>query len=851
MQSIFLIFIALANLTSNLFAAEPSEVDKTLDLAHRTLVFVEAAAPRTAFAAELQALHLKADALQMQSRPDLGKLLADIRALRRRIIFSHPLLDFDSILINRNPPTTFSHNADQYLGRHSRIGDGPVVLENWKTVPKETLLLRGKLPPGAYANLNLSYDATKFLFAFADHTPNDKNLRRFFIYEAAIDGSSVRQITGTSRDALSTGKNRQTVLIEDNDPCYLPDGSIVFVSSRSQNFGRCHSGRYVPAFLLYRADANGDNIHQISWGLENECNPAILPDGRIVYTRWEYVDRHECKFHKLWVTGPDGTAPANFYGNDTLVPFMMAQTRPIPNSRKVVTVAMAHHSFTTGSLIVIDPAKGENGPEPVTRITPEIPYPESSGWSTKGSYSFPYPLSEDLFLVAYSPNIIPRQPLIPSSSSFDIYLVDTLGGRELIYRDPNVSCFSPIPIRPRDTPRILSSVLPSHPQSITGTYFIQNVNLTRNDPQGLLKPGDIKALRFIELYDKPTPNIPPFNNPVGHGMPKRILGTVPVNPDGSVAVSVPANTPMHIQALDKNGMAIVTERSFHYLQPGEVRSCVGCHESAGTAPPVSYSASSWKIQSLTPPVGSCYEGGFSFPRTVQPVLDRYCISCHGLNEPSTNKISLIGSPEQEFTRSYLALVPYTSTVGTGLNTQYHEQNISRPRDYYAIAGKLGKMILANHGKTNLDPESFSRLVDWLDLNAPCYGDFSWNRVEKRRPIPAGEKALREFIRVRFGASLADQPYDALVNVGQPDQSRILLAPLPAAAGGWGQITRNAWTGAADPAFLEARQIVLASIAPLAVHDLAGTCTRVPCPCRSCWVRLNELNTPQKTGITNP
>lgn len=815
--------------------AAPSELDKALDLAQRTLVFVEKSEARPAFAAALKLLQARVAQAHRTPSADPAALLAEIRAFRRQLLFTHPLLRFEKLLINKNPPTLYSHNCDQYLGRHSRVGDGPTVLENWKTAPKETVLLKGKLPPGAFAKLDLAYDGQRFLFAYADHTPQNANLRRFFLYEATIDGSAVRQLTGVpGRDPFTTWGNRSTVLIEDSDPVYLPDGGIAFVSTRSQDFGRCHGGRYTPSFLLHRADGDGGHIRQLSWGEANEVEPSVLPDGRLVYTRWEYVDRHEMEFHKLWSTRPDGTAPSNFYGNDTIYPLMIAEALPIPGTRKVVATGMGHHSFNHGTVIVIDPEKGENASEAITRITPEIPYPESNecSWETGGAYASPYPLSADLFLVAYSNVNVSHQGQVPPPNSFAIYLIDTLGGRELVYKDPNVSCFSPIPVQARPAPPALPSALPASAPA-TGTYLIQNVYLTRNDPKGIIKPGDIKYLRFNELINKPAAGSAMVSGPVPNALPKRILGTVPVNPDGSVAVTVPAGVPLQIQSLDQHGMALLTERSFHYVQPGEVRSCVGCHEPVGAAPPANRSLTNCRPVPLTPPAGPRYEGGLSFARTVQPVLDRYCIQCHGLNGKTERDLSLLGTGRN----AYTALIPFTKTIGNKGSSHGLEKNLSRPKDYYAHGGKLGPMLLANHNKVSLDPESFARVIDWLDVNAQCYGDYSHNRVENRPIDAAGEKALREYIRTRFGEELAQQPFPALVNVAEPGESRILMAPLATAAGGWGQISQGGWAAVSDPDYQHARQLVEAAIAPLPAKDIDGTCGRTPCVCGSCWVRL--------------
>jgi len=401
---------------------------------------------------------------------DFQELYIEIRRLRRELILSHPALDFDRLLINKRPPPRYhAHMCEQYLGRNSAAGPGLVILDSWKDNPRETALLEGKLPNGSVLHPDLSFDAKRVLFSFADHTVvkndnvtipihlgrasrgfdnNKYGRRRFLVYEAAIDGENVRQLTGTPSDPMETAFGRATVLIEDLDPCYLPDGSIVFASTRSQNFGRCHGGVYKPAFLLYRADADGSDVRQISFAEANEWDPSVLPDGRIIYTRWDYINRHNTWFQSLWVTKPDGTATAHYYGNYTRNPCVIAESRSIPGTGKVVATAAAHHFITGGSIITVDPQKGQDGPEPLTRITPEVKFPETEGWGGKGCFATPYPLSEEMFLAAYSPEVINYGDR-PSDAAFGIYLVDSLGGRELIYRDSDVSCFTPIPVRPR------------------------------------------------------------------------------------------------------------------------------------------------------------------------------------------------------------------------------------------------------------------------------------------------------------------------------------------------------------------------------------------------------------------
>jgi len=822
-----------------------------LTLAKKTLVLVEKSAKRPKLAAELSDLGKRIG--KAAGNPDqLTEALYDeISSLRRRIIFSHPLLDFDSLLINKRPPTSYSHMSRQYLGRYSRTGPGLAVLESWKKKPREKLLLEGKLPVGSVLHPDLSYDAKKILFSFCDHTQTNRNLRQFWLYEIGGDGKGLKQITGLAADALVRSEGRLTTLIEDWDPCYLPDGGIAFISTRHQAHIRCqYGGRYFANFVLYRADGDGANIRRISFNEACDWEPSLLDDGRLLYTRWDYVNRHFSYFQGLWVTRPDGAATALVYKMSSRNPCMTGEPRLIPGSHKIVSTAMAHHGYTAGSIIVIDPEKGQEGQGPITRITPEISFPETERWPTGGAYCNPYPLNEDLFLVAYTSDRLAGEGRVQRTAAYGIYLLDSLGGRELIHRDPNMSCFAPIPLKPRRVPPALPSLVDSKLNQKTGVFYVGDVyQSTQKIPRGC-----VKALRVVRMYAQPI-ETPPSRGKAIIDMPKRILGTAPVEKDGRVAFRAPAGQPLLFQLLDSNGMSVMSMRSAVYLQPGEVSGCVGCHEPRSDTTRRVALSKDVKVRDLAPPAGPRYAGGLSFPRTVQPVLDRYCLNCHGLDK-TEGKINLLG-------RLKKVVFPYPAWPGPNrmvVSDAYEslvnrkgmvsiaqcnfETDFTTPKDYFAHAGTLAKMLLAGHAdkkgkaRVKLDRESFRRVVDWLDVNAIFYGDYSWNKVEWRKASPPGEAALRKHIGKTFGPKLAAQPFEALVNVAEPSASRILKAPLATSGGGWGQITteKGGWRSTGEPGYRKMRQLVEASIAPLEARDIAGTCGRDKCVCRTCWVR---------------
>ncbi|MFV2068341.1 MAG: hypothetical protein ACC645_15335, partial [Pirellulales bacterium] len=430
---------------------------------------------------------------------------------------------------------------------------------------------------------------------------------------------------------------------------------------------------------------------------------------------------------------------------------------------------------------------------------------------------------------------------VPRRNGFGIYLIDTLGGRELIYRDPEISCFAPIPVRPRPMPPVLSSPVSGETGQAKGVFYLQDVYQSTQD----IPRGTIERLRVNELIPQPTQRVP-YSSAVRFEVLKRVVGTVPVNKDGSVAFEAPAGVPLQFQALDQNGMAVMTMRTFTHLQPGEQASCVGCHAPRTASPASGRLPAAGLILKLEPPAGPRYPGGLSFAKTVQPVLDRYCIGCHGLKE-AAGEIDLLGTievTEQNMAETYHQLLPstaYASLTHDGRLVkiaQYGGETwYSQPKDYFAHGGTLADMLLEGHERVELDPESRQRIIDWLDLNAPLYGTYSWNKDAWRRPDPEGEKLLRATIRQRFGNALAGQPFAALVNVALPNESRILKAPLTLEAGGWGQIEHGGWKSTNAPGYQEMCRLVRAAIEPLPYHDIAGTCGRdEDCMCLSCWVR---------------
>lgn len=630
----------------------------------------------------------------------------------------------------------------EYLGYYYDYGDvaggGVRVLEQPGRSFKTRDLIANRLPRGNYSTLALSFDARTAYFAFAERAPAkpdfySPNRRCFHVFAVATDGSDLRRLTDGPDD--------------DFDPCPLPDGGIAFMSSRRGGFGRCHNvWEPLPSCTLHRMDADGTAIQTLSWHETNEWHPWVLNDGRIVYTRWDYVDRSAANYHGLWISNPDGSNPVSLFGNYTTRINACYQPRAIPNSQCIVFVAGAHHADVGGSLVLLDPRKialdpgtGEDDLRAIERLTPEVCFAEADGWP-KSYFHAPWPLSEQRYLVGFSFDPLPG---MSSGESRDtqtgLYYFDRWGNLELLYRDPEASAMYPVPLTPRPVPPRLPSAL-DRGLGEEGEFLVQNV---RQSLMPLPADRPARTLRVYQVLPKTPPHI--ANQPrLGHAnaeSARALLGSVPVQADGSVQFRAPARKPLYFQLVDEAGRAIQTMRSITYLQPGERRGCVGCHEpratTAATArPPL---ASLYPPARLEPgPEGSL---PFSYPLLVQPVLDRACVRCHdGTSGPGKSALDLTGESAGTFSRSYLNLKPFLRWHEWGGNSI--SQTATRPTHNGADESPL-RAVLDNptHAPTGLPDADRRRLYLWLDANVPFYGTYSApEQLAQRRgqtvPLPA-------------------------------------------------------------------------------------------------------------------
>ena len=650
------------------------------------------------------------------------ELYKKIRWTVREIALKNPLIESKKIVFLKRK-RFICQMLHEYLGYfydYKDISGGSVcVLDNPGHTAELRDLISDRLPRGNYTTLSLSYNAKTVYFAFserADVKPNYYTPERngFHLYAVDSDGNNLRQITRG--------------LYDDFDPCELPDGDITFMSTRRGGFGRCHNPwEPLPVYTMCRVKNDGNGAQILSFHETNEWHPSVLNDGRVVYTRWDYVDRSAANFHGLWVSNPDGSNPSVLFGNYTEKINACYQAKAIPNSNKIIFIAGAHHADVGGSLVLLDPNRisynpetGEDDFSSLEFLTPEVVMPEAPGWPSS-FYHSPWPLSENYYLVSFSFDPLPGMgPKVDTDSETGIYLFDRFGNMELLYREKGISCMYPVPLAPRTVPPVIPSILdPTMGQE--GELMLTDVNQSH---LAMPKNRPVSALRVFQILPKSESHV--ANKPrLGYAnaeSARMLLGTVPVEEDGSAYFRAPAGKPLVFQAIDKEGKAVQGMRSLTYLQPGERRGCTGCHESPGTVARTTKTiAFQRKPSTIQPgPDGSL---PWSFPRLIQPVLNTQCVRCHDESEKSSRP-NLTGKVKEEFTVSYENLQPYILWNEWGVNSI--NGIVTKPEHMPADLSPIVKILddATHKDAVHLSKDEKERLYLWLDGNASFYGAYS-------------------------------------------------------------------------------------------------------------------------------
>jgi len=690
-------------------------------------------------AAQLKDLQKACTKVKVTQRAQRFELFKKACRLRRRIALSNPLLDFDKILFIKRHRATFNHMCDQYYGINVLPGGGIYVLSDpfsdnpqVRDVLADSVVQRGRLKGqrlkgGSVLSPDLSYDGKTIVFAYVEckgdvnhrhHTDPSRGhwneQRCYHIFKVNVDGSGLEQLTdGTWNDF---------------DPCWIPNGRLAFISERRGGYLRC--GRVCPTYTLHDMNDDGSDIRCLSLHETNEWHPSITNDGRIIYTRWDYIDRHGCTAHLPWITTPDGRDSRAVHGNFApreLRADMELDVRAIPGSHKFVATGAPHHGQAFGSLVIFDPhVEDDDIMAPVKRLTPEVDFPETQGGAQV--YGTAWPLSEKYYLCVYEPMITPgtgQQGRKHIPFNYGIYLLDIFGNKELIYRDPEIACLSPMPLRPRLKPPVMpdESVRVAEGQPSEATLALVNVYDTLTPWPEDIK---IKSLRVYQILPMTVPSGDPphetsLREPTAGDsvvLTRYVLGTVPVEEDGSAHFTVPARKELFFQALDDNGLAVQSMRSATYLQPGETLVCQGCHEPRHRAPktPLNIPAAMRRKPSE---LKSDVDGTnpFSYPRLVQPVLDKHCLQCHAENPDKAPRLDreVIARGRQKWYASYHSLAPKFGFW------QYGGRHRTIPGKFGARVSKLYKLLQNGHYDVELSAEEMHRITVWLDSCSIFYG----------------------------------------------------------------------------------------------------------------------------------
>ena len=635
-----------------------------------------------------------------------------------------------------NNPNRFMYSNHGKLCRlNIRTGEVRVILD---------------APHGAVRDPQMHYDGKKILFSYR------KEGQHFYhLYEINIDGTGLRQITDGPFD--------------DIEPAYLPDGGIVFCSSRCNRFVQCW---FVQVAIIYRCDsdpseadlkAGGKNMRPLSANMEQDNTPWVLPDGRILYQRWEYVDRSRTRFHHLWTMNPDGTDQMVYFGN--MHPgTVMIDAKPIPGTKNVLASFSPGHGRAEheGVVTIVDPS---NGPDDKSMAKTVL----------KQQYRDPYPVTRDLFMAAAKTHIDVM------NRDGDVMKIYELPEE---WRRDGMGIQEPRPLRSRARERVVPPRIDlSKP---TGQVFLENVYIGRN-MKGVEK-GDIEKLLVLEVLPKPV-NFSGTMEPITMGGSftlERILGTVPVEEDGSANFELPAMRSIFFVALDKDDMAVKRMQSFMTVQPGEVISCVGCHENRITTPKsFQRTTAMTRAPSKIQPIADVPEI-FDFPRDIQPILDKHCVSCHGFEKtarggPCAGGVILTGDRGPTYSLSYATLTKRKQfTDGRDANGNHAPRTIGSSSSpiMQKLNGKHNDMTVKV--KASAHDKKMVRL--WIE-SAACYpGTYAALGTGMVRN-PKVDTILKKRCTTCHKCPSIDR--QAGYNLSRPEKSWFLLKALSPKAGGIG------------------------------------------------------------------
>lgn len=704
---------------------------------------------------------------------------AGFQKLQREALLNHPHVKGYEWLVevrdqywgSHGPMNTLFQNGDE----HGDLGG----IKYWRSIggrfevlaidamgnvsPKKTLVEQQE---GIVRDADVDFEGKNILFSMRKSESDD-----YHLYEMKVDGSNLRQLTFGSQ-------------LSDVDPIYLADGKILFSSTRDPKFCQCN--RHISQ-NLFTMERDGAKIEQISQNPLSDFHSSLMPDGRVLYSRWEYVDRHFGPSLGLWTSNPDGTMHTLFMGNNGWSPGAILDARAIPGTDMVVSTYGATHDLPWGAIAVVDRSKGMEGRAPIVHIWPEEgrklitpdvdeinrdlryrraidnfkwlpvkyedPYPvHNVSRGEGGGYFFVASKTQAKAFPAYSNKKAKR------SMKMGLVLLDVFGNEVDLYtpNEPQMGAYGAIPISARKKP--IDRPNRVNPEKDHGLLYVNDVYLGDGDEMSAVKPGAIKYLRLIEAPPRRTfderlvwnidaQQVGAMNWNLTNN--KRILGDVPVEKDGSAFFKVPADTFFQIEALDENKQMVQAMRSGTMVRPGEVQGCVGCHENRSAAPtatnpsPIAMKRAPSEIEPWFGAKRVADSQPFNYLTEVQPVFDRHCVSCHDYDKEAGEVLNLAGDLSFPFNVSYTELMHKS-----GIRYQGAEETLvsfagdGPPGVLPAYAwgshrSRLVRILREGHHDVSLSEEEMQRITTWIDINAVYYGRYE-SYYPGRNPLLALE-----------------------------------------------------------------------------------------------------------------
>jgi len=713
------------------------------------------------------------------------RLLGKLIRVRNEALLSNPLLDFDKLILLKRRSGQLglpvNHKCNSGIKTHGYDNEIAVLSPVGPAGKLTTLYRPGK---GEYVGeIDLHFEAEKMLFTM----PADKTWE---IFEISASGGRPRQVSKSPQG------------VDSFDACYLPDGRIVFASTASWHAVPCWHGQQ-RACAIYQMKSDGSGVRQLCFDQDLDLHPAVLPSGQVVFSRWDYTGPMHMYLRPLMVMNPDGTGQRALYGSNSYWPNSLYFPRGVPGApNKIVAIVSGYHGVPRmGHLALIDLKKGSRRAEGIVQLI------GARGKEVKPiirdnlvdrvwpKFLHPYPLSDKYFIV--SAQLSPKAP-------WRICLADVFDNITPMYALDGFDLFEPIPLGKTPTP----PAIPDRVDLTRDDAICTIQNIYAGGGLAGVPRGTVKRLRIVSYHY----GFPGLAGPdkIGSGGPwevMRILGTAPVYEDGSASFKIPAGTPVCIQPLDSEGQAIQLMRSWLTAMPGEVVSCVGCHEESREAPRSGRDIASRKAPSdlkqwFGPP------RGLDFERDVQPAVTKYCTACHngsprkdGRSIPDLRSERLVkdyrgrpltrlsagrlhsslkkawGGSAIRYTPAYEALLPYIRRVNVEDDVE-----MLAPGEYHADTSELVQMLRKGHHNVRLDAEAWDRIITWIDLNGPCHG--TWGDLGE---VPGKADRRRYELAKLYGGPKDDPekllpPTIAAIKPVKPAQAKEPIANPPKIAG---------------------------------------------------------------------